>query len=54
MFFPSWQVLSPLSKGLFHKAISESGILIPPVKDLLLSTDLKVGSFFLQFKAFIT
>uniref|UniRef100_A0A8B9NJ44 Carboxylic ester hydrolase n=1 Tax=Accipiter nisus TaxID=211598 RepID=A0A8B9NJ44_9AVES len=28
-------VLSPLSKGLFHKAISESGILIPPNKDLL-------------------
>ncbi|XP_010164618.1 fatty acyl-CoA hydrolase precursor, medium chain [Antrostomus carolinensis] len=34
-------VLSPLSKGLFHKAISESGILMPPDKDLLLSTDLK-------------
>ncbi|XP_074737283.1 fatty acyl-CoA hydrolase precursor, medium chain-like isoform X1 [Strix uralensis] len=34
-------VLSPLSKGLFHKAISESGILIPPDKDLLCSTDLK-------------
>uniref|UniRef100_A0A8C0EDV6 Carboxylic ester hydrolase n=1 Tax=Bubo bubo TaxID=30461 RepID=A0A8C0EDV6_BUBBB len=42
-------VLSPLSKGLFHKAISESGILIPPDKDLLRSTDLKVVilSFFL-------
>ncbi|KGL90348.1 Fatty acyl-CoA hydrolase precursor, medium chain, partial [Charadrius vociferus] len=40
-------VLSPLSKGLFHKAISESGILIPPVKDLLLSTDLKkIASIF--------
>ncbi|KAK4814392.1 hypothetical protein QYF61_018151 [Mycteria americana] len=36
-------VLSPLSKGLFHKAISESGILIPPDKDLLLSTDLKTS-----------
>ncbi|XP_009700350.1 PREDICTED: fatty acyl-CoA hydrolase precursor, medium chain-like [Cariama cristata] len=34
-------VLSPLSKGLFHKAISESGILIPSDKDLLFSTDLK-------------
>ncbi|CAM9438934.1 unnamed protein product [Bubo scandiacus] len=34
-------VLSPLSKGLFHKAISESGILIPPDKDLLRSADLK-------------
>ncbi|KFO81329.1 Carboxylesterase 5A, partial [Cuculus canorus] len=34
-------VLSPLSKGLFHRAISESGILIPPDKDLHLSTDLK-------------
>ncbi|KFQ78984.1 Fatty acyl-CoA hydrolase precursor, medium chain, partial [Phoenicopterus ruber ruber] len=40
-------VLSPLSKGLFHKAISESGILIPPDKDLLLSTDLKkIASIF--------
>ncbi|XP_064315650.1 liver carboxylesterase 1 isoform X2 [Phalacrocorax carbo] len=40
-------VLSPLSKGLFHKAISESGILIPPGKDLFLSTDLKkVASIF--------
>ncbi|KAM6409220.1 fatty acyl-CoA hydrolase precursor, medium chain-like [Rhynochetos jubatus] len=40
-------VLSPLSKGLFHKAISESGIIIPPDKDLLLSTDLKkIASIF--------
>ncbi|KFQ21301.1 Fatty acyl-CoA hydrolase precursor, medium chain, partial [Mesitornis unicolor] len=40
-------VLSPLSKGLFHKAISESGILFPPDKDLLLSTDLKkIASIF--------
>ncbi|KAM6058062.1 fatty acyl-CoA hydrolase precursor, medium chain-like isoform 2-T2 [Chlamydotis macqueenii] len=40
-------VLSPLSKGLFHKAISESGILIPADKDLLLSTDLKkIASIF--------
>ncbi|KFQ48497.1 Carboxylesterase 5A, partial [Pelecanus crispus] len=40
-------VLSPLSKGLFHKAISESGILIPPTKDLHLSTDLtKIASIF--------
>uniref|UniRef100_A0A8B9SK45 Carboxylic ester hydrolase n=1 Tax=Anas platyrhynchos TaxID=8839 RepID=A0A8B9SK45_ANAPL len=38
-------IMSPLSKGLFHKAISESGILIPPNKNLLLSADLKVGSF---------
>ncbi|KFV60530.1 Fatty acyl-CoA hydrolase precursor, medium chain, partial [Tyto alba] len=34
-------VLSPLSKGLFHKAISESGILIPSDKDLLPSRDVK-------------
>ncbi|EOB01052.1 Carboxylesterase 7, partial [Anas platyrhynchos] len=34
-------IMSPLSKGLFHKAISESGILIPPNKNLLLSADLK-------------
>uniref|UniRef100_A0A8C5J870 Carboxylic ester hydrolase n=1 Tax=Junco hyemalis TaxID=40217 RepID=A0A8C5J870_JUNHY len=34
-------VLSPLSKGLFHKAISESGIIIPPSKNLHLSTDLE-------------
>uniref|UniRef100_A0A8D2PY91 Carboxylic ester hydrolase n=1 Tax=Zosterops lateralis melanops TaxID=1220523 RepID=A0A8D2PY91_ZOSLA len=34
-------VLSPLSKGLFHKAISESGIIIPPSKNLQLSTDLE-------------
>ncbi|XP_071612818.1 fatty acyl-CoA hydrolase precursor, medium chain-like isoform X1 [Heliangelus exortis] len=40
-------VLSPLSKGLFHKAISESGILLPPDKDLRLSTDLKkIASIF--------
>ncbi|XP_023790746.1 carboxylesterase 5A-like [Cyanistes caeruleus] len=40
-------VLSPLSKGLFHKAISESGVLIPPSKDLHLSTDLKkIASIF--------
>ncbi|KAM4767069.1 fatty acyl-CoA hydrolase precursor, medium chain-like isoform 1-T1 [Cyanocitta cristata] len=40
-------VLSPLSKGLFHKAISESGILIPPNKDLHLSTNLeKIASIF--------
>ncbi|XP_005427507.1 cocaine esterase [Geospiza fortis] len=40
-------VLSPLSKGLFHKAISESGIIIPPSKDLRLSTDLeKIASIF--------
>ncbi|KFP13516.1 Fatty acyl-CoA hydrolase precursor, medium chain, partial [Egretta garzetta] len=40
-------VLSPLSKGLFHKAISQSGILLPPDKDLLLSTDLKkIASLF--------
>ncbi|XP_042732902.1 carboxylesterase 1D-like [Lagopus leucura] len=35
------QVLSTLSKGLFHKAILESGVLIPSNKDLLLSADLK-------------
>uniref|UniRef100_A0A8B9I5W9 Carboxylic ester hydrolase n=1 Tax=Anser brachyrhynchus TaxID=132585 RepID=A0A8B9I5W9_9AVES len=35
-------IMSPLSKGLFHKAISESGILIPPNKNILLSADLKV------------
>uniref|UniRef100_A0A8U8C4F8 Carboxylic ester hydrolase n=1 Tax=Geospiza parvula TaxID=87175 RepID=A0A8U8C4F8_GEOPR len=40
-------VLSPLSKGLFHKAISESGIIIPPSKDLRLSTDLEIFFFFL-------
>ncbi|KAJ7424231.1 Fatty acyl-CoA hydrolase precursor, medium chain [Willisornis vidua] len=34
-------VLSPLSKGLFHKAISESGILLPPSKHLQSLTDLK-------------
>ncbi|XP_009070559.1 PREDICTED: fatty acyl-CoA hydrolase precursor, medium chain-like [Acanthisitta chloris] len=34
-------VLSPLSKGLFHKAISESGILLPSNKDAYISTDLK-------------
>nr|XP_047924753.1 fatty acyl-CoA hydrolase precursor, medium chain-like isoform X4 [Anser cygnoides] len=34
-------IMSPLSKGLFHKAISESGILIPPNKNILLSADLK-------------
>ncbi|KAF2988311.1 hypothetical protein EK904_008464 [Melospiza melodia maxima] len=40
-------VLSPLSKGLFHKAISESGIIIPPSKNLRLSTDLeKIASIF--------
>ncbi|XP_032051493.1 fatty acyl-CoA hydrolase precursor, medium chain-like isoform X1 [Aythya fuligula] len=40
-------VMSPLSKGLFHKAISESGILIPPNKNLLLSADLKkIASIF--------
>uniref|UniRef100_A0A8B9VC66 Carboxylic ester hydrolase n=1 Tax=Anas zonorhyncha TaxID=75864 RepID=A0A8B9VC66_9AVES len=44
-------IMSPLSKGLFHKAISESGILIPPNKNLLLSADLKVGSF-LHFQVF--
>uniref|UniRef100_A0A8D2N4G0 Carboxylic ester hydrolase n=1 Tax=Zonotrichia albicollis TaxID=44394 RepID=A0A8D2N4G0_ZONAL len=43
-------VLSPLSKGLFHKAISESGIIIPPSKNLRLSTDLEVSSFFLKEK----
>uniref|UniRef100_A0A8U8BZX8 Carboxylic ester hydrolase n=1 Tax=Geospiza parvula TaxID=87175 RepID=A0A8U8BZX8_GEOPR len=43
-------VLSPLSKGLFHKAISESGIIIPPSKDLRLSTDLEVSSFFFILK----
>ncbi|XP_010144093.1 PREDICTED: putative inactive carboxylesterase 4, partial [Buceros rhinoceros silvestris] len=40
-------VLSPLSKGLFHKAISESGILIPSDEEILLSTDLKkIASIF--------
>ncbi|KAF4799027.1 Fatty acyl-CoA hydrolase precursor, medium chain [Turdus rufiventris] len=40
-------VLSPLSKGLFHKAISESGIIIPPSKNLDLSMDLeKIASIF--------
>ncbi|OXB84032.1 UNVERIFIED_CONTAM: hypothetical protein H355_015543 [Colinus virginianus] len=34
-------VLSTLSKGLFHKAILESGVLIPSNKDLHLSADLK-------------
>uniref|UniRef100_A0A8V0YBF5 Carboxylic ester hydrolase n=1 Tax=Gallus gallus TaxID=9031 RepID=A0A8V0YBF5_CHICK len=34
-------VLSTLSKGLFHKAILESGVLIPSNKDLLLSADVK-------------
>lgn len=52
LFLPFWQVLSTLSKGLFHKAILESGVLIPSNKDLLLSADLKVGSF-LHFKASI-
>ncbi|XP_009673027.1 fatty acyl-CoA hydrolase precursor, medium chain isoform X2 [Struthio camelus] len=43
----SAHVLSPLSKGLFHKAISESGIIIPPNKDLLLSANLKrIASIF--------
>ncbi|XP_035399347.2 fatty acyl-CoA hydrolase precursor, medium chain-like [Cygnus atratus] len=40
-------IMSPLSKGLFHKAISESGILIPPNKNSLLSADLKkIASIF--------
>ncbi|XP_010004477.1 PREDICTED: fatty acyl-CoA hydrolase precursor, medium chain-like [Chaetura pelagica] len=40
-------VLSPLSKGLFHKAISESGILIPSEKDLRATSDLKkIASIF--------
>ncbi|XP_027574143.2 cocaine esterase isoform X1 [Pipra filicauda] len=40
-------VLSPLSKGLFHKAISESGILLPPSRDLLLAIHpKKIGSIF--------
>ncbi|XP_014748079.1 PREDICTED: fatty acyl-CoA hydrolase precursor, medium chain-like [Sturnus vulgaris] len=40
-------VLSPLSKGLFHKAISESGIIIPPSKNLHISTDLeKIANIF--------
>ncbi|XP_013032180.2 fatty acyl-CoA hydrolase precursor, medium chain-like isoform X2 [Anser cygnoides] len=40
-------IMSPLSKGLFHKAISESGILIPPNKNILLSADLKkIASIF--------
>uniref|UniRef100_A0A8B9SD34 Carboxylic ester hydrolase n=1 Tax=Apteryx owenii TaxID=8824 RepID=A0A8B9SD34_APTOW len=41
----SAHVLSPLSKGLFHKAISESGIIFAPDKDLLLSADLKEIQF---------
>uniref|UniRef100_A0A8D2Q232 Carboxylic ester hydrolase n=1 Tax=Zosterops lateralis melanops TaxID=1220523 RepID=A0A8D2Q232_ZOSLA len=45
-------VLSPLSKGLFHKAISESGIIIPPSKNLQLSTDLEVSSFLCILKTF--
>ncbi|XP_021263810.1 carboxylesterase 5A-like isoform X5 [Numida meleagris] len=40
-------VLSTLSKGLFHKAVLESGVLIPSKKDLLLSADLKkIASIF--------
>ncbi|XP_065589239.1 carboxylesterase 5A-like isoform X2 [Cyrtonyx montezumae] len=40
-------VLSTLSKGLFHKAILESGVLIPSNKDLHLSADLKkIASIF--------
>ncbi|XP_035192421.1 fatty acyl-CoA hydrolase precursor, medium chain-like [Oxyura jamaicensis] len=40
-------IMSPLSKGLFHKAISESGILIPPNKNSLISTHLKkIASIF--------
>ncbi|XP_015729548.1 carboxylesterase 5A-like isoform X2 [Coturnix japonica] len=35
------QVLSTLSKGLFHRAILESGVLLPSNRDLLLSADLK-------------
>ncbi|XP_019328570.1 PREDICTED: carboxylesterase 5A-like [Aptenodytes forsteri] len=37
-------VLSPLSKGLFHKAISESGILIPPIKIYFFQHILRVWS----------
>lgn len=40
-------ILSPMSKGLFHKAILESGIIIPPDKALHLTTDLKrIASIF--------
>ncbi|XP_072202670.1 liver carboxylesterase-like isoform X2 [Excalfactoria chinensis] len=41
------QVLSTLSKGLFHRAILESGVLIPSNKDSLISADLKkIASIF--------
>ncbi|XP_062442589.1 carboxylesterase 5A-like isoform X2 [Rhea pennata] len=42
----SAHVLSPLSKGLFHKAISESGIIFPNDKGLLLSDLKKIASIF--------